>query len=169
MTSLNEQQKKTGAAASRRGWIINPFSIYRELRMDDRTASDAVLSKKWRAAVNNNPDLFDAVIEYARVLFEATWQRDQIKPKYKPQSFPKNIQREKEIIAKEKEIITKVVEKAKNIIRMELIMPNGKKLKDCTFKECSAMGGWLKVLATKGMPGEKVGDKLTEKDLQNLK
>jgi hypothetical protein len=51
---------------------------------------------------------------------------------------------------------------------LELIMPNDKRLADCTGAECRAFGGWL-IYVAKKVPGNRtVGEILTEKQLYRM-
>ena len=69
---------------------------------------------------------------------------------------------------KRKVVAKKIIMEKAQIILMNLPMPNGKLLRDCTFADCSKFTGWFKILAKQGKPTEKVGKKLSEIDLQNL-
>lgn len=52
------------------------------------------------------------------------------------------------------------------ILLLDLTMPNGKKLAQCTGKECQDFGSWYAVLATKVGPKKKVGDVLSEGEVR---
>lgn len=45
------------------------------------------------------------------------------------------------------------VKRVANVILLDLVLPNGKKLRDCTGRECKKAGGWLIQV------GERVGDR----------
>lgn len=79
--------------------------------------------------------------------------------------IPKQHQQSKE---KRKIIAQKIIQNAAPTILMNLPMPNGKPLKDCTGNECSKFGGWFGLIAKAIKPKEIVGKHLTETDLQNL-
>lgn len=53
-------------------------------------------------------------------------------------------------------------------ILMDHVLSNGKRLREATFGECGAEGGWLQAIAKCGKANEIVGKKLTEADLHNL-
>jgi hypothetical protein len=61
---------------------------------------------------------------------------------------------------------------AANLMLLALVLPNGKKLADCTGRECRALskktGSWLKKIADKIKPDERVGDRLSEADVRKL-
>jgi hypothetical protein len=48
------------------------------------------------------------------------------------------------------------------------MMPNGKKLGDCTGRECRKAGGWLTRVAAKVPPRKLVRDVLSDAQLQKL-
>jgi hypothetical protein len=49
---------------------------------------------------------------------------------------------------------------------LDFLLPNGKMLRDSTFGEVAKCSGWLSRVAKLGQPHEKVGDKLTEKEVK---
>jgi hypothetical protein len=53
---------------------------------------------------------------------------------------------------------------------LDMAMPNGKKLRDCTFMYVAKLSGWFKDLSrVKGCrPGDTIGAKLKEIDLRNI-
>ncbi len=55
---------------------------------------------------------------------------------------------------------------ARNFLTM--VMPNGKELRDCTGRDCSRMGGWFTRIAEHVKPSQKVGNALTEEQVQKL-
>ena len=74
----------------------------------------------------------------------------------------------RETTFKRKVVAKKLIMEKSGVILMNLPMPNGKLLRDCTFAESSKFGGWFVTIAKYGKPTEKIGKKLTETDLQNL-
>lgn len=51
---------------------------------------------------------------------------------------------------------------------LKKVMPNGKELRDCTGNDCTRMGGWFLKIAERVKPTQKVGNALSEEDVQNL-
>jgi hypothetical protein len=51
---------------------------------------------------------------------------------------------------------------------LKLTMPNGKKLSDCTGKECIAFGGLFQKIGERVGPDKRIGDVLTEKQIAAL-
>jgi hypothetical protein len=65
----------------------------------------------------------------------------------------------------------RIVEKAKMIL-LDLMLPNGKPLRECTGADCAklgpAMGAWLSRIAGEVKPRQKVGDILSEESVREL-
>jgi hypothetical protein len=77
-------------------------------------------------------------------------------------------QRGKREAAKAREAIARLTSRIRNVVLMDLVLPNGKKLRNATFSECSAAGGWFKLVATKGKLSQIVGEVLSEQDLKEI-
>lgn len=61
-----------------------------------------------------------------------------------------------------------IKERAVQMVLLDLTMPNGKILRNCTGRDCKKAGGWFARIAEKVRPAEKVGHVLSENDLRNL-
>jgi hypothetical protein len=61
-----------------------------------------------------------------------------------------------------------MAETTRQVILLDMVMPNGNPLRDCTDKDCAKAGGWLSKVAAKLKPGEKVGDVLSETEVRRL-
>ena len=64
--------------------------------------------------------------------------------------------------ARAEEVITR------RIALLELTMPNGKPLRDCTGAECAGFGGWLLSVSDRVADDATVGSALSEDDLRGL-
>ena len=66
----------------------------------------------------------------------------------------------------------KAIEAKAQIILLDLVLPNGKALRDCTGRDCKQMsgkmGGWLQKIAERVKPTQFVGDVLKEADVRKL-
>lgn len=78
-------------------------------------------------------------------------------------------------VAKDAEIQEKVIFRIKEEARMillDMVLPNGKALRDCTGRECERLGNkvgaWLGKVAGKIKPNETVGDVLDEAAVRKL-
>jgi len=64
-------------------------------------------------------------------------------------------------------VTERVREQAEKML-LDLEMPNGKRLRDCTGNDCARFGGWYKRLADKVGPRKLIGDVLSEQDVRKL-
>jgi hypothetical protein len=71
-------------------------------------------------------------------------------------------------VSKIKEQIRERIKIAVGVVLMDMILPNKKRLRDCSGAECSAVGGWLSVVATRMSPSEIVGKKFSEEDVRAM-
>jgi hypothetical protein len=62
----------------------------------------------------------------------------------------------------------KIASTVREMILLDMITPNGKKLRDLTGRECGELGGWFGKLAVKVKATQKVGTVLTEPQLREL-
>lgn len=159
MTSLDTSlsHTKKGAATIRRSSNKNPLEPLARMIEDDPTASFGLLFKKWKKIIERDGELLDAVLLYAFRNYHSLIERDNSEP-----------QETTETREKRKEAIAKAVETARPYLLLEMKMPNGKKLGECTFREVSEFGTIFKLLSTKGKPSQKVGEVLTNDDLKKL-
>jgi len=75
--------------------------------------------------------------------------------------------------AEEKKQLNKLINKnakkyktqIRKVVLMDLIMPNGKLLRDCTGTQCIRFGGWFTCIGKKVGGKSTVGSKLSETDL----
>jgi hypothetical protein len=59
-------------------------------------------------------------------------------------------------------------EERANRLLLDLVMPNEKRLRDCTCAECKQMRGWLTKLARKGRPDQLIGDVVSEAEVREI-
>lgn len=131
-----------------------------DLVESDPTADNDRLFKSWWPIVQDDEDLLLAVARHAFTNMASALDRDRRKSTRK--------RRPEHHVQAERVAVAKISERVRNIVLMELTLPNGKKLRQASFKECSAAGGWFKLLACKGKPSEIVGKVLTEDDLRKI-
>lgn len=56
-----------------------------------------------------------------------------------------------------------------DMVLLDLVLPNGKVLREATGAECTRAGGWFAAIAKKVKPRQIVGSVLTEEQLQALR
>lgn len=71
-------------------------------------------------------------------------------------------------VAKIKAQIRERIKVAAGVVLMDMIMPNKKKLRDCSGAECAAVGGWLSIVATRMSPSAIVGKTFSEQDVRGM-
>ncbi len=135
------------------------------LKILERTPriSDEDLVEKMMAAVRKNDDYLESVVVNWTARERANLTRG---PRQAPQP-----QAREAIAAKMAEYRAQVEKIAKpRIVQfalLQMVMPNGKALAECTFKEVAQFGGKFIALSKGGKPGEKVG-KLSEPEVRKL-
>lgn len=101
--------------------------------------------------------------------FETNWPRYRAIVSYGAVALMKDENRKtRKAKRRERKLIKRAVETVTQLVLMNLKMPNGKLLRDCTGADCSRFGGWCLDIAKRIGATEKVGKHLTETDLQNL-
>ena len=137
----------------------NPEQLLAEIKSGDPTAGIDRLFKDWWAVVLDDDDYLLAVGRHSFHNMLASLDRDTRRAR----------DQRRRIKAEYRAAINLGKDRIRTVVLMDLQLPSGKKLRDATFAECGAAGGWFKVLATKGKPSQVVGKVLTEQDLQKLK
>jgi len=64
--------------------------------------------------------------------------------------------------------ITAVAEQLRVVVLLDLVLPNGKKLRECSGQECRQAGGWLTAVADRIGNRGIVGEKLSEAEVAAL-
>ncbi|XUM19751.1 hypothetical protein ACRAVF_18980 [Bradyrhizobium oligotrophicum S58] len=67
------------------------------------------------------------------------------------------------------ETVSRIVNTIKKIVMLDLIMPNGKKLRECTFAEVARFGGMFTDIGKEGKPTQVIDKHLSEADLQSIR
>lgn len=71
-------------------------------------------------------------------------------------------------VAKIKKQIHERIKIAAGVILMDMIMPNKKRLRDCSGAECAAVGGWLSIVAARMQPSAIVGKTFKEDEIRAM-
>jgi len=128
--------------------------------MDENPDDDGVrLMRRFSLAVVDNPDMIDSIIEY--------WFSNN----YRSLTFiPHADQKEKAALVRNAEQIIK--SRMETLVLLDMVLPNGKKLRDATGAECARfapkVGKLLKKVAEKVRPTQIVGEVLSEGQLKKL-
>lgn len=153
----------------------NPRDLLKRLLDEHRADAisfDQTLKKKvlaaFRDAVREDEDYLDPIIEY---WFSNNYHSLIEAPREVTTPAQRSQMRQSVVETVKKAVERRIVEEAK-IALLDMVLPNGKSLRDCTGKECAALGpkigGWLTRVAGEIGPRQKVGSALTEDRLQAL-
>jgi hypothetical protein len=136
-----------------------------------RSLLETIINKNPKASENDIYKLFWTEIEDDKELLRAItgyWldhnYRSLTRPILQPSGEPTHAQRTIEARRQLKERI----DYETRVMLLDLVMPNEKKLSDCTGKECCQFGGWLQLVGRKVPATKTVGETLTETQLQGL-
>jgi hypothetical protein len=148
--------------AKRQSWSHdNPRDVLKSIiEQNGRAAKEELLEIFTRTLFEKgNRALMETVIEYwfANNLHSLLNSDSNLREQFtKPQ------------VSKIKEQIRERIKIAAGVILMDMIMPNKKKLRDCSGTECAAVGGWLSIVATRMPPSATVGKTFSEQDLRGM-
>lgn len=157
---MNTHMRTTGASFVAQPGKHNPRDLIIRLVEDHPTETRDDLFLKFRALIDGDSDYQRAVDWYFFVNMHdyLTSNRNRNKPASAGQ-------REAMTLKKVNDIKRRIVD----VVLLDLILPNGKALRDATFGDCAKAGGWFQLLSRKGKPSEVVGKRLSEADLKKIK
>jgi hypothetical protein len=148
----------TGYGASfAKGLDENIYDTLREILDENPDAKTAKIKRLYVNAVINDPDLNRSFIEafFVNVYASVTRERERAKERGRSKRGGKaSKQRRDEKRKTADKDLTRAV--------FDFIMPNKKKLHDCTFREVGEFGARFTKLAEMGKPDEIVGEVLTK-------
>lgn len=119
----------------------SPLALLRRLFVENPDLDEDQLSEKFMVAVADNGDCLRSLV--------ASWCKQRLKA-IKGDGERQDVSREVSAIK------TRL---------LDMLMPDGKKLRDATFADCRRAGGFFFQISAKGKPNEVVGQKLCEDDL----
>lgn len=159
---LNIDQGSYGA--KRQTWKkANPREILNDIRRQNPRADEAELLSLFVDEVRGNQEIVGTIIEY--------WFANNLRALSKHEPTISSAHRNAIASDVVNTIKQRVEDKAK-IALLEWVMPNGKRLKDCTREQClqlaEKVGPWLKQVAAACKPRQRVGDVMKENDLKAL-
>jgi hypothetical protein len=160
----DETETTPGAlAATRQTWR---HEAVRDLLADivaaNPTASDKSLLDKFIGRLREDDDYFLAAGAYAFDNALRALRREQQRPTAAQKAAAASKR------AQEAAEHARMVSRIKVKVLLNILTPNGKKLRACTGEECQHFGGWYQRIAEKIGPTQLVGDVLKEKDLRAL-
>jgi hypothetical protein len=151
--------------AYRASWRkANPRELIMRIMRENPSADETTLRELFWREVRNDEDYQRVLSEYfLDHVFKSLHDSESRKRSSKQ---AKEAARERAHSVK-RQLKARVQEEAK-LILLDLLMPNGKTLRNCTGADCECFGGWFTRLA-KHVPAKKlVGDVLNERDVRKL-
>lgn len=150
--------------AKRQSWRNpNPRDLLRSLLEKHPDADDAELFEKFHKRVQAASEAMQETIERywfdnnIRSLRLPTTRRSPVSTAQRRETLVRDIQAT---------VTRRIVDEAERLL-LEMIMPNGKPLRDCTGTDCRQIGGWLAEMASKLKPAETVGSKFSEDQVRS--
>lgn len=151
--------------AKRQSWYEkNPRELLHRVMRENPRGSEKEVFEGFCDHVENDPGYWGAIIEYWFANNYRLFYVSEIAANSVAISRRETKQRARDVVAREKAIIKDRLRAA----LMDLVLSNGKKLREATFGDCEREGGWLLAISKRGKRGEIVGKKLTEDDLHNI-
>lgn len=163
--TMHAEYVQTGAAATRRASVSNPMELLNTLRERNPTESFERQFTKWRQLVERNDKHLTSALLYAFRNYWSALDRDQ-RAERRSEIWKSEQVKEK---AEQEQQVQQLVKQVKTIVLMDMMLPNGKKLRDASFADCTKAGGWYRKIAKKGRPHQIVGAVLTEEQLRTIK
>jgi hypothetical protein len=136
-----------------------PRLLLERLVNEHRKATEEEIHKLFWEEIEEDSDMLRACIEYWLDNNYASILRFKPLPKGKIDDEPRSVPTQARQL---KEQIKRRIERETHLALLNLLMPNGKVLGDCTGQECLQFGRWFANLAKQVPPTEIVRDVLSE-------
>jgi hypothetical protein len=149
--------------AKRQSWKHdNPRDVLKNiLEQNARAAKEELLEIFTRTMFEKgNRALIETVIEY--------WFANNLNSLLNSDSRLKGQFSKPQQVTKIKDQIRERIKIAAGVVLMDMIMPNKKRLRDCSGAECAAVGGWLSVVSARMSPSAIVGKTFSEQDIRSM-
>jgi len=162
-----------GAAAVRRSAKKNPVEALVSLIDGDPTADVERLFRKWLEIVRDDEELLIPALRHCFTnifsSLEAGRRRNrQMNLKAATEDLQAHNERQIQRVKAQQQTAKSMANVIMEIILLDLKLPNGKLLRDATFKDCASAGGWYAKVAKRGRPSQIVGQTLTEQQLRAI-
>lgn len=146
--------------AKRQTWKrASPRDLLKRMMDNHSDDTEGRLHQRFSMAVQDNPDMLESIIEY---WFANNYRSLSYKPAKDERARAEMIQRAERLIRS----------RAETLVLSDMVLPNGKKLREATGLECSKfapkVGNLLSKIAKKVKPSQIVGDVLSEEQLRRM-
>lgn len=162
---MNLQEIGTTGAKRQSFRTPSPRELLRNLIEALPAASEDILLRRFTDIAMGDDDLIMVILEY--------WFTNNLRSlKTRPINIASSKLAEQARAETMRQRIDETINQRARVILLTMVMPNGKMLRDCSGRECSALskkiGPWLKAIAAKIGPTRLVGDSLTEIQVRKL-
>jgi hypothetical protein len=181
MTDIGSTTPTPGTRGhTRTTWDHGLRGLFRRLREENPRASKAALQALFMTEYLRDDDLMEAA---GIRVFGNDWsswhgqQDEDAEPQSQPRSVPARQQQDVRqrqsapVVPRPRRdpaVAAALVASIRTTILLDLLMPNGKRLRDCTGTECSQAGGWLVQVGTRIGSDGIVGERMSEAELRDL-
>ena len=143
----------------------NPRSLLETIIAKNPKADEKKIHELFWREIEGDPMLLRACVEY--------WLDNNFHSLTReiaglPKSVNKPAKQTVAAVTKTKALIKERITHEARVILLDLVMPNSKRLGDCTGTECTKIGGWLSQLAKKVPPTKTVGETLSEQQVFDI-
>lgn len=146
----------------------NPRTMLLQMMEQNRGKSESALLDLFMEQVKEDDDCLGVIIEY--------WFTNNYRSLRQQQRSPVERQRvQQQTVAMTEAVTQRIKQRIRQeaeIMLLDMILPNGKPLRECTGRECARLGpkigGWLTSVAKAVKPDQVVGESLSERDVQRL-
>lgn len=146
----------------------NPRDLLKTLIDENPSAAKPALLAMVRSELLDEraADMLDSVIEYWFTNNYHSLVAPVARAPRPPREVVKAAQTAK--VAEIKANVQARIQEEARLLLLDLVLPNGKALRDSTGNECAKAGGWFTKIASRIPPGKKVGKVLSEDQLRSL-
>ena len=140
----------------------NPRDILLKLMEEHKSTSEKDLRRLFTDKVIEDHDQLDAIIEY---WFANNYRSLVAKKIETPETKATAVAARSARVAAVK---AEIKVRAARMVLLDMVMPNGKALRDSTGKDCANAGGWLAKIAKAIKPTQIVGKALSEAQVRKF-
>lgn len=147
----------------------DPFKEYINLFEMYPQASTAELLRRFTQLCLDEEDLNRATIAYTFANLEMRRKKYGYGEKPVTRDRATTTKRIAQRTSSIRETMKKHIRRKAEELLMEIIMPNGKRLADCSLKYCGEFGGWMSRIGAAGKANQLVRHVLNEEQLRDLR
>jgi len=145
----------------------NPRDILKRIIDEHPNEDKAFIFREFKEQIRDDEDVISAIIEYWFSNNYHSLMGD--RPERRAQRQEERAERAREREKKTEAMAEIIKERAKKLVILDMVMPNGKLLRDCTGEDCIKAGGWFhKIAARLKNPTDVVGRVFSEKRLRQI-